>query len=222
MTERLLFDSAQAARDVVTFAERAAHVGDGNVRLRAAGGLLTVSAAPLAPQTLLDATPTVLGMRVAAVDPELVCDLVVDATGLAVSGTAVTLPETGTTASWAGISPPRGGWEAVAEIPASLLASRAQAGMAEVAEALPASPGEEVVQRVRADVWGRPDPALGGLAHGIAFAAFALGFIGGDEPATVRRSGPWTRVSLTRGHVLTRVSVREGLTTVMPTGRTRP
>ncbi len=51
-----------------------------------------------------------------------------------------------------------------------------------------------------------------------AFAAFALGFIAGGEEAPVRRSGAWTRVSLTRGHVLVRGPVRSGLTAVRATG----
>ena len=51
-----------------------------------------------------------------------------------------------------------------------------------------------------------------------AFAAFALGFIAGEEQALIRRNGPWTRVSLSRGHVLVRGTVRNGLTAVRTTG----
>ena len=53
---------------------------------------------------------------------------------------------------------------------------------------------------------------------GLAFAAFALGFIAGEEQALIRRNGPWTRVSLSRGHVLVRGTVRNGLTAVRTTG----
>jgi hypothetical protein len=103
-------------------------------------------------------------------------------------------------------------------IDAAVLASRAQYGVAAVTDALPADAGEDVVRVVRAQVWGQPDEALGGLPLGTAFAAFALGFIAGGEMAAVRTSGAWTRVTLARGHVLVRGPVRSGLTAVRATG----
>lgn len=221
MPSRLLFADPLAAADALTFARRAVRLGDGNVRLRADGGVLALTSAPLAPASLLDETPTILGMRFLPVDPELVCDLVVEAAALSPDGddpNAVRLPETGHTASWAGISPPRGGWETTGGIAAATLATRAQGGIATVARAVPVDAGEDAVRSVRAATWGPPDAELGGVPLGVAFAAFALGFIAGEEVAVVRRSGPWTRVSLSRGHVLTRSTVRSGLTAVRTTG----
>jgi len=202
------------------FAQRAARLGDGSIRLRARAGTLAVTSAPLAPQTLLESTPTVLGMRFAPVDPELECDLVVDAAALTigVESHAIALPESAVTAPWAGVSPPRGGWEPVTAIDASTLAARAQWGIAAVAEAVPDSAGDDVVRLIRAEVWGQSDAELADLPRGVAFAGFALGFIAGEEAATVHRSGPWTRVSLRRGHVLTRTRVHSGLTGVRTTG----
>jgi hypothetical protein len=103
-------------------------------------------------------------------------------------------------------------------VAASLLASRAQWGIAAVAEAVPQDPGEDVVRTVRASIWGVPDEALDGMPLGAAFAAFALGFIVGEEEAAVRTAGPWTRVSLNRGHVIVRGPSRTGLTPVRATG----
>lgn len=221
MPARLLFADPHGAADVLTFAQRAARLGDGTVRLRADGGMLALSCAPLAPQTLLDATPTVLGMRIVAVDPELVCDFVIGADGLTADDDeyALKLPDTAVSAPWAGIAPPRSGWEEAGTLSAAVLASRAQWGIADVAQRVPASAGEDVVRALQADVWGPADPELSGLPRGVAFAAFALGFIAGEEEAIVRRSGPWTRVTLTRGHVLSRDTVRSGLTAVRSTGR---
>jgi hypothetical protein len=221
VSARLLFPDPQAAADLLTFASRAIRLGDGTVRLRAASGVLATTAAPLAPRGLFDATPTVLGMRISAIDPELECDLVVEASALLPApddASAVVLPETATSPAWAGISPPRSGWEQTDAIDAAVLASRAQYGVAAVADSLPTDAGEDVVRTVRAQVWGQPDEALGGLPLGTAFAAFALGFIAGGEEAPVRRSGAWTRVTLTRGHVLVRGPVRSGLTAVRTTG----
>jgi hypothetical protein len=221
MSQRLLFPDAEAAADALTFAGRTARLGDGAVRLQATGGTVAMTSAPLAPRGLLDTTPTVLALRALPIDPELVCDLVVDATTLAAvpdDARAVALPDEALSPAWAGIAPPRSGWEEIGGIEASVLASRAQYGIAAVAEAMPADPGEDVVRTVRASVWGPSDVDLAGLPLGTAFAAFALGFIVGEERALVRRSGPWTRVSLRRGHVLVRGPVRTGLTDVRRTG----
>ncbi|MET0830230.1 MAG: hypothetical protein ABWY26_11950 [Microbacterium sp.] len=221
MSQRLIFADAPAAADALTFAGRTARVGDGAVRLRASGGTLTMTSAPFAPRGLFDSTPTVLAMRALPVDPELECDLVIEASelvGVEDAAEQLQLPDVGLAPSWAGVSPPRGGWLQTETIAASLLASRAQWGIAAVAESIPQNPGEDAVRAVRAAVWGAADDALGGLPLGIAFAAFTLGFIVGEEDAAVRTSGSWTRVSLRRGHVIVRGPARVGLTAVRETG----
>ena len=221
MSPRLLFVDPASAADAVTFAGRAARFTVEGVRLQASGGVLAMTAAPLAPRGLGDATPTVLAMRTLAADPELVCDLVVEASALAVDAEdarAVTLPETALSPAWAGIAPPRSGWEARPGIEASTLAAKAQGGIVRVADAVPTDAGEDVVRTVRAAVWGAPDEELAGLPLGVAFAALSLGFISGGETARVFASGPWTRISLTRGHVLVRGPLVSGLTAVRRTG----
>ncbi|WJL95728.1 hypothetical protein QSU92_00360 [Microbacterium sp. ET2] len=222
MPERLLLADRDAAADALTFAGRAARLGDGAVRLRSSAGTLTMWAAVLAPRGLFDSTPTILGMRAVRADPELECDLVVDATALTADAdddTALALPETALAPSWAGISPPQTGWVPGEEIAASELASRAQWGMAAVANKLPADAGDDVVRVVRSDVWGAPAEELADLPLGVAFAAFGLGFIGGEETVRLFTAPSWTRLSLRRGHVLVRRPPREGLTAVRPTGR---
>jgi hypothetical protein len=221
VSERLTFPDPQAAADLLTFASRASRLGDEAVRLQAADGMLLVTSAPLAPRGLLDATPTVLGLRVMHVDPEVECDLVVTASELTAAlddASAVSLPATAVTATWAGITPPRSGWEERGSLPAATVAARAQYGIAAVADQVPTDAGEDAVRAVRAEVWGASDDALDGLPLGVSFAAFALGFIAGEEDAVVRTVGPWTRVSFARGHVLARRSIRSGLTPVRRTG----
>ncbi|MFT4211471.1 MAG: hypothetical protein QM626_06315, partial [Microbacterium sp.] len=193
---------------------------DAAVRLRAATGTLVMSTAALAPRTLLDEVPTVLALRTLPVDPELECDLVVTAPGLAATDDplALALPETAVSAPWAGIAPPRRGWEPRGEIPASVLAARAQWGMSAVAHALPADAGEDLVRVVRGRVWGEEDHQLHGLPRAVAFAATTLGFIHGEETALVREAPGWVRVTLRRGHVLIHRTVRSGLTPVRRTG----
>ena len=219
--QRLLFPDPDTARDALTFASRASRLAEDAVRLQAAGGVLSMTAAPLAPKGLMDATPTVLAMRALAVDPELVCDLVVMASALSVApddASALLLPETGLSPAWAGVSAPRSGWEARGVVAASTLAALGHRGIAAVAESVPTDSGEDIVRGVRAHVWGEHSEELAGLPLGVAFAALALGFVGGDEEARVYGSGAWTRVSLHRGHVLVRGPVRIGLTEVRGTG----
>ena len=223
MTQRLLFADSHAAADALTFSGRTTALGDGAVRLQAADGVLVMTSAPLAPRGLFDATPTVLGMRALPVDPELVCDVIVAASTLVRApddDSALQLPDTGLSAPWAGVSPPRGGWVDAGSVPASTLAARAQWGIASVAESVPTDSGEDAVRAVRAAVWGPPDEALAGLPLGAAFAAFALGFIVGEEDAILRTSGPWTRLTLARGHIVVRGPAKAGLTPIRSTGRT--
>lgn len=221
MPPRLLLADAESAADLLTFAGRADRFTDEPVRLQATGGVLVMTAAALAPRGIGDATPTVLAMRTLAADPELVCDLVVEASALSAAEgdlTAVQLPDTALSPAWAGIAPPREGWTARQGFEASVLAAKAQGGIARVAEAVPTDAGEDVVRTIRAAVWGAPDDDLGGLPLGAAFAAMSMGFIGGAETARVFASGPWTRVSLRRGHVVVRGPVAIGLTPVRRTG----
>ncbi len=222
MPERLLFPDPRAAADVLTFAGRAARTGDGALRLQAQDGVLALSASPLSPHGLLDATPTILGMRVVRIDPELVCDLVVDATRLtAAAGEpgVLDLPESAVTAAWAGISPPRVGWAAGEPLASTTLREVADRGVEDVARAVPTDAGEDAVRAVRAAVWGAPSAELGDLPAGVAFAALSLGFLAAPESVAVLRSGPWTRLTLARGHVLLKGPARSGLTPVRPTGR---
>lgn len=218
MSARLVFPDPESARDALTFAGRSGQAGADGVRLQARGGVLAMTSAALAPQGLLDRTPTVLAMRVLGVDPELECDLVVETLTATPEPTELALPETSRNPAWAGVAPPRGGWHPRDPIDAATLAARAQWGIAAVAEKLPANPGEDVVRAVRGAVWGEPDEEIAGQPRGMAFAAFAFGFIAGQEEARVTASGRWTRITLARGHVLSRGPAATGLTEVRSTG----
>jgi hypothetical protein len=221
MPDRLRFADSRTTTDFMTFAGRARTLLETGVRVKAEAGLATLTVAPLAPRGLFDHTPTVLVMRIARVDPELVCDIVVDAQDLRVSeddASSVILPETGLAPSWAGISPPRTGWHEDGAIGASVLAARAQWGIASVAENLPKDAGEDAVRATRAATWGVPDAELDDLPLGVAFAAFVMGLIAGDESVVVRRAGPWSRLTLNRGHVIVRGPARSGLGDVRVVG----
>jgi hypothetical protein len=114
----------------------------------------------------------------------------------------VTLPMEVHTVTWAAISPPRGGWRSVDPTTADLLGSVAKAGIEEVAEAIPTGTGEQIVHRVRSEVWGRPIEGLEHVPAGGAFAALSLGFLADTQTVDIYETGPWTRLTTDRGHVL--------------------
>lgn len=219
MPHQLVFADPETSKDVLTFVGRATRISDEGVRLQAAKGVLALTGAALAPHGLFDQTPTVLAMRIVHVDTEVECDIVVSSlTASTDDDRTLVLPETGLSPSWAGVAPPRGQWQTIASLTASVIAQRAQWGISAVARGATPGSGEEAVRALRAAIWGEPDDDLGGLPRGVAFAADAFGFISGEEEVPVMRSGRWTRLAFRRGHVLARGPVATGLTAVRGTG----
>jgi hypothetical protein len=220
MSETFTLQDSLALSDLATYLGRAARVEDGSVRLIAGGGVLAVYTAVLYPIGLLDESPTVLGLRTFALSEAEEFDAVVPMASLLMrlerlsaeprdveATVTVSLPMRVNTVTWAAISPPRGGWSALPEIASSVLDRVARAGIDEVAEAIPSGTGEQIVHKVRSEVWGRDIPEAGAIPAGAAFAALSLGFLPeatptGSPAVSVFETGPWTRLTSPRGHVL--------------------
>ncbi|MBC7724697.1 MAG: hypothetical protein H7146_08115 [Burkholderiaceae bacterium] len=215
MSDEFVLADALSLADLQVFLARAGRVDDGSVRLVAARGVLAAYVAVLHPSGLLDRSPTVLGLRTFALAEAAALDAVVPVAALAqrvarlqsesVDATApvrVSVPPAVFTAAWAAISPPRGGWQRVATTTCDVLEVVARAGIDEVAAAIPAGTGEQIVGRVRAEVWGRLIAGLESVPAGGAFAALSLGFLKADDAVDVVATGPWTRLTTPRGHVL--------------------
>jgi hypothetical protein len=205
-----------ALGDLHVFLGRALRVEDGSVRLIAGAGVLAVYVSVLHPAGLLDESPTVLGLRTFALTSKEAFDVVVPVRsllmrveGLLESASAdvgepvvVNLPMEVNTVTWAAISPPRGGWHPLPSTEWDVLDAAARRGIDEVADAIPAGTGEQIVQRVRTEVWGRGIDGLDFVPAGAAFAALSLGFLGEGDAVSIYESGPWTRLTTKRGHVL--------------------
>ena len=217
MSKSFSLPDSLSLRDLQVYLSRASRVEDGSVRLIQAAGVLAVYTAILYPRGLLDSSPTVLGLRTFALTAPVELDAVVPVRSLldrlarltaAVevpeAPVSVTVPLEVTTVTWAGISPPQGGWTLLGETDAALLDEAAQSGIEEVAAVIPAGTGGQIVQRVRSEVWGRPIPGLEIVPAGAAFAAVSLGFLPKDEPVRLFETGLWTRLSTSRGHILVR------------------
>ncbi|MBG6107177.1 hypothetical protein [Frigoribacterium sp. CG_9.8] len=206
--------------DLQVFLSRAQRVEDGSVRLIAGSGVLAVYVAVLVPAGLLDQSPTVLGLRTFALAAADVTvpdsfDAVVPVRSLLerlnrlqsgiidpTAAVTVSLPMQVNTVTWAAISPPRGGWKALESVEASVLEAVARSGIDEVAAAVPTGIGEQLVHRVRSEVWGQPITGFEYVPAGAAFAGLSLGFLGGEEPIRIYETGPWTRLTSPRGHIL--------------------
>jgi hypothetical protein len=217
MSKSFSLPDSLSLRDLQVYLSRASRVEDGSVRLIQASGILAVYTAILYPRGLLDSSPTVLGLRTFALTQPVELDAVVPVRSLldriarlaaAVeepeAPVSVTVPLEVTTVTWAGISPPKGGWSLLGETDAALLVGAAQAGIEEVAAVIPTGTGGQIVQRVRSEVWGRPIPGLEIVPAGAAFAAVSLGFLPEGEPVRLFETGLWTRLSTSRGHILLR------------------
>ncbi|WP_394552311.1 hypothetical protein ACDF64_15785 [Agromyces sp. MMS24-JH15] len=217
MVQHFTLADSLALGDLHTYLQRAGRVEDGSVRLIAGSGILAVYSAILYPRGILDETPTVLGLRTFALVDTEDFDSVVPMRSLvdriARARTEVgddesrpvtmSRPHEVSTVTWAGISPPRGGWRALSQTEASVLETAARTGIEEIAQAIPTGTGEQLVQRVRSEIWGRGIEGLEYVPAGAAFAAYSLGFLG-EDPISVFETGPWTRLSSRRGHVLIR------------------
>ncbi len=236
----LTLDDTFALSDLRVFLERAARIDDTATRLIAKDGVVAVYVGVLFPSGLFDSTPTVLGLRTWRIAPDETFDTVVSirsildriarvelpevSEGSVAGPISVPIPPMTTTVSWAGIAPPRGGWDQTGLIDITDLRDAAHAGIDEVANAVPNNIGESIVRKVRGEVWGRPVADGARIPTGAGFAAVALGFIS-DKPdlsrpgrgmqAAVRdareaggvpvlTSGTWQRISLQRGHILIR------------------
>ena len=215
MSTSFTLQDSHALDDLTTYLSRAGRVEDGSVRLIAGGGVLAVYVAIFYPSGLLDESPTVLGLRTFALPGTETFDAVVPVGSLlqrlqnlkkelTEPGTPVTatLPMQVHTVSWAAISPPRGGWTPLDPTTSGVLDQIARDGIDEVATAIPTGTGEQIVHRVRSEVWGRPIPGLEHVPAGAGFAALSLGFLGDDADVKIFETGPWTRLTTRRGHVL--------------------
>ncbi|MGO2112635.1 MAG: hypothetical protein ACTH31_13585 [Pseudoclavibacter sp.] len=228
MTAVLRLPDDHSRDDLTTFLSRAARIEGGAVRIQGAtggsGSAVAVWVPVLRPQSILDDSPIVLGMRAiaASVEGESHVDLRdghFDA-ALPIRGMLdrlasereqhrleISLPPERLLESWAAVSPPRGDWQRVSEIARDDLVAAAERGIDAVAQAVPGNLGTLLVERARTEVWASPLDVPGASGHGLvagaAFAAHALGFLV-EAPATLNRSGVWLRLSTPVGHVLTK------------------
>ena len=211
MTDTFTLASADDVADLTTFAQRAERLGCALMRLSVVGEHLVVTVCVLEKQGLLDSHPYVFGLRVFELAPgerngsEL--DVLVETRAvldrLARQNATIDVPVAQPRVPWAGIAAPRDGWAAAGQVSSGDLVAVAKSGIDEVA--LSNGLGTNIVTEVRRTVWTRA-VENSSVSAGLAFAAFGLGFVieGIDDNANVTTNGSWTRVTTSRGYVLSR------------------
>lgn len=207
------FPDAGSREDFNTFVLRARKVHPlGDIRLQTFDALLVMTVAVLEGSGLMG-EGTVLGMRVVPARSTEPIDATVSFAAVRdrlartdLPPTTFPVPPTTVNAAWAGVSPPRSGWEPAGTLDPAEVDRIAAAGIEAVAAGTPPGAGTHAVKGLRQRVWGQLSETEPPIPAGLAFAAYALGFTRPGEPVAVARHGDWDwiRLSTSRGHCLAR------------------
>ena len=219
MINPFILADEQTAADLQSYLARAKRLDpDGLVRLRAFGDVLAAYVAPIFAGNLMDSGPTVLGLRTCELAAPAEVDALVPIGAVQerlarllgesdIKEFKIQLIET-QRAPWAGISPPRQGWEQVGTINETVLTQIARDGIAEVAASLPESVGGPIAARIRGEIWGRGIDLESKIPTGAAFAAAGLGFLTENEEVGLYQAEGWIRLSSEHGHVLAKAATK--------------
>lgn len=209
----------QTAADLQSYLLRAKRLDpDGLVRLRAFGDVMAAYVAPIYSGNLMDQGPTVLGLRTCELAVSAEVDALVPIAAVQERLAKLLAEPEGTPlkiqllesqrAPWAGISPPRQGWQAMGTINETRLTQIARDGIAEVAASLPESVGGPIAARIRGEIWGRGIDLESRVPTGAAFAAAGLGFLTENEEVGLYHAEGWVRLSSEHGHVLAKAATK--------------
>ncbi|MGW2401951.1 hypothetical protein ACWCYY_35900 [Kitasatospora sp. NPDC001664] len=158
----------------------------------------------------------VRSVRLGAGAPEF--DLTVSAgqllDGLDEAADELRLPAAVTGPAWAGLLPPRTGWERIAETAAAEVAPELAAAIEEFKQRSAEVPehhrSRSVLEGLADEIWSRPLTAAPGLPLRAAHAAQVIGFLAPGGPVTAHRSGAWLRLGTPAGSVALRAAAAPG------------
>ena len=199
-------DDAESVNDLKVFLERAERLGAGSTRLQSFGSVLAVTIPVLSPRGLGDATPLIIAMRTSAIVDSEPVDVIVPIRSVlerlarfpAGHGGALDIPPTTLTEAWAGIAPPKGEWEVLSDVSIPTLQAAAERTLGALAAVSTTQP-----EQVLAVTLSAHDAELG-VPAGLPAVAQSLGFLIGVAPGRLSRSGRWSRLTTSHGHVLSR------------------
>ena len=218
MVQRLTLADSLSLGDLHTYLQRAGRVEDGSVRLIAGSGILAVYTAILYPRGILDESPTVLGLRTFALSRPRTstwscrCGRSSSAScGHAPSSATTTSrarddaqPPEVNTVTWAGISPPQGRLARARRDGCRDPRVRGPRGHRRGRHRDPRGHRRAArAARALRGLGSRRRQASSTCPRARRSRAFSLGFLG-DDPVRLFETGPWTRLTSRRGHVLVR------------------
>lgn len=195
-----------AAADLAVFATRVARFEAEAVMRIVAGGRVAGCFA----ETPFD----VLALRAVELDEPLSLDVVVEAGTLAARAVGdsgeLELPPALPALRWTASLPPRTGWQELARLPVSDVASRVEAGIAEfrsraqeVTSGLARREARAELDKLAAEVWDAELAA--GVPLRMAHAADSYGFLSAESgDVTLRSSGSWWRLDAPHGSIVAR------------------
>ncbi|MGW6565630.1 hypothetical protein [Streptomyces sp. NPDC054975] len=206
MIAPLHFADAREAADLAAFLARLIHYDRAAaVRLQAGGGAVAVFGRPPSFE--------VLAIRTARLVDAVDLDVTVSAgellEGIEESAGKAVVPDAVTGPPWAGVLPPRGGWEPVAGLPgAGGLRGAVAAAVAEFRARDEELPEERRTRaerdRIGREIWSRT-VAETGLPLRAVHAAQSLGFLPAEDvPVALLASGPWLRFRTPYGSIAVR------------------
>jgi hypothetical protein len=188
------------------------------VRLRASGTVLAVFGQPPFGGGVLAVRTAELDAAADDLDSTVSAGQLLD--GIDEAAGAITVPAAVTGPAWAGLLPPRGGWERVAGLPPAddvrAVAAAAVTEFRDRSEALlPERRTRTELDAIADDIWSRQLGATG-LPLRAVHAAHALGFLrpvrtpvpaprtGGQPAVELLTAGPWLRLRTPYGSVAVR------------------
>ncbi|HEY5836306.1 hypothetical protein [Streptomyces sp.] len=163
-----------------------------------------------------------------AVDATVSAGELLEAVSAAASegGAEFTVPRSVTGPAWAGLLPPRGGWQRIAEMPAAPVRGVAAEAVAEFRARTEGLPQERRTRReldaLAEELWGRSFGPGGAVTLRVVHAAYALGFLrvppgeGAQDVAVLLSAGAWVRLRTGYGSVAVRGASATSRLTVSP------
>jgi hypothetical protein len=179
-----------------------------SVRLQGSGLVLGVWGGP--PLDVVTLRPVALAAAVAPLDATVSATRLLERFDVADEGApppaAVEVPASVPGPTWAGLLPPRSGWQALATVPAGAVYDAVRVGIDAFARRVELVPVDDRsrgrLDAAAAEVWHRP--VVAGVPLRAAHAAELVGLLGREGDVTAYASGPWLRLSCPGGSVALR------------------
>ncbi len=206
----LRVDSADECRGLAAYLERLVDLDPAAaVRLQAAGRALGVWSGP--PMSVVALRPVALAEPI-NLDITVGAARLLDVVRSAIGTRGFALPPVVTGAPWAGLLPPRSGWEAIGAAKTTDVAREVERGVESFRERTAlveqASRDRTTLQHYADEIWDQP--VIGDAPLRAAHAAALLGFLGPSGRVTAYRTATWWRLQCPGGSVAVRRPDVEG------------